>query len=104
GFTYGHVDNENLRINEEWPGEKGTVVQFKTNTVLQYDSDLNVESWGFPALSKRPKKNFDINERKYVAELFKLHLGDLHERHELYLPNGLNYKKAIVDYLHKLGE
>ncbi|CAI2182234.1 1075_t:CDS:2 [Funneliformis geosporum] len=108
GFAYCHVCDDNIRINEDWPrwmgnGQVGQVVQFKTNTVLQYDSNLNVKYWGYPALYKRPRRNFDEEERSFVAELFTLHLDDLQESQKPVLPNGLDYKKAIVDYLHEMG-
>ncbi|CAG8609893.1 15214_t:CDS:2 [Funneliformis mosseae] len=101
GFSYCHKDDTTIKTNTEWPGATG---EFKTNTVLQYDEDLNVKSWGYPALAKRPKRNFDINEQKYVAELFKLHLGDLNDSLKPNLPNGLEYKKTIVDYLREIGK
>ena len=64
----------------------------------------DVKFWGHPALSKRPGKKLRINEKKYVAELFKLHLSDLPERLKPDLPRGLNYKTAIIDYLREIGK
>ncbi len=64
----------------------------------------DVRAWGYPALSKRPRRNLDINEKKYVAELFKLHLGDLQESLKPDLPRGLDYRKAITDYLREIGK
>src|SRR5436309_789011 len=78
--------------------------QFKTNTVLQYEDNLNdVRSWGYPALSKRPNR-LDENRREHIAELFKLHLGDLQPsiRDRYRLP--VEYKKAITDYLREIGK
>ncbi|CAB4491812.1 unnamed protein product [Rhizophagus irregularis] len=101
GFTYCHVeDRQNMSTNETWPGQLG---QFKTNTVLEYDDDLDkVVLWGYPALTKRPSRNKEKNKRKNVVELFKLHLGNLSPklRNEL----SVDYKKAITDYLGEIGK
>lgn len=73
----------------------------KTNTVLQYDSGfVNVVEWGNPALPKQPNRK-NKNETRPV-ELFKLYLGNLQENLRPKLP--VEYKKAITDYLRKIGE
>ena len=41
---------------------------------------------------------------KRPVELFKLHLGDMKENEKPPLPSGLDFKKAITDYLTKIGE
>ncbi|GBB98506.1 hypothetical protein RclHR1_32470001, partial [Rhizophagus clarus] len=75
--------------------------RFKTPTVLLYDDDLkSVQSWGFSALAKRPKRKKVIDKKP--VELFKLHLGKIANKPSL--PNGLDYKKAITDYLHEFGK
>ncbi|KAF0543533.1 actin-like ATPase domain-containing protein [Gigaspora margarita] len=75
----------------------------KTNTVLQYDANFQkVESWGFPALAQRYSRRRNNNSRP--VELFKLHLINMSEDQTPALPEGLNYKKAITDYLCELGE
>ncbi|GES97257.1 hypothetical protein GLOIN_2v1678905 [Rhizophagus clarus] len=104
GFTLCHVDDDDnlasIRTNYEWPGEEGT---FKTNTVLQYDDDFEeVKLWGYPALYKESNKN-DDDETKPI-ELFKLYLGNCLEKYRPRLPESLTYKKAITDYLCKMGE
>ncbi|GES97278.1 hypothetical protein GLOIN_2v1788280 [Rhizophagus clarus] len=101
GFSYCHVsDDNNLVTNDQWPGEMG---QLKTNTVLQYDEHyMNVESWGYPALSKRPNKKKKIKNGSNPVELFKLHLGKLLDNLKPKLP--VDYKKAITDYLREIGE
>ncbi|RIA79986.1 hypothetical protein C1645_882415 [Glomus cerebriforme] len=124
GFAYAHVsDDNNIIINNNWPGELG---QLKTNTVIQYDEHHeNVESWGYPALSKRPKKikkkskNFGLfnlgnlfnnpkpelqvdYKRSRPVELFKLHLGKLFDNLKPKLP--VDYKKAITDFLREIGK
>ncbi|EXX70475.1 uncharacterized protein OCT59_009854 [Rhizophagus irregularis] len=101
GFSLYHVDSDDIKTNNEWPGPGG-IGKFKTNTVLQYDDDYkNVILWGQQALyRKAPKKSKD-KEMKPV-ELFKLYLGNCLEKHRPKLP--VDYKKAISDYLHKIGE
>ncbi|CAB5381359.1 unnamed protein product [Rhizophagus irregularis] len=102
GFAYCHVsDEDNVCSNVLWCGEAG---QVKTNTVLQYDNDYNeVKLWGAPALAKkqgRKKRRSIIIEDSKPVELFKLHLGDLSEKHKPKLP--VCYKKAITDYLREI--
>ncbi len=55
-------------------------------------------------LSNRPRRNLYMNEKKYVAKLFNLHLSDLQEGLKPDLPSGLDYKKAITDYLREIGK
>jgi len=65
---------------------------------------LTVISWGQPALYKRPNRRraLDQNKQKYVAELFKLHLGKLFGHYKDHnLP--VEYKKAITNYLREIG-
>ena len=103
GFTYCSVaDKQDLQTYNEWHGEVG---QFKTNTVLQYDDEyINVKLWGAPALVKKPnRRNSSVRDNRPV-ELFKLHLGDLSDNKKPWLPEGLEYKKAITDYLREIGK
>ena len=76
----------------------------KTNTVLNYDDDFNnVECWGYPALAKKPnRRNRGIYNKP--VELFKLHLSNLSDALKPELPYGLNYEKAITDYLREIGK
>ncbi|KAG9298802.1 hypothetical protein G9A89_015823 [Geosiphon pyriformis] len=86
------------------PGIKGG---FKTNTALQYDDSLNVLKWGFPALAeKETKKGIGArsNGLSKPVELFKLRLGNMADKDKPSLPSGLDFKKAITDYLHELGK
>ncbi|CAB5380732.1 unnamed protein product [Rhizophagus irregularis] len=58
-------------------------------------------SWGYPALAEKPdrrKKPSNI----YPVERFKLHLGDMENKP--YLPEGLDFKTAITDYLREMAE
>ncbi|RIA82728.1 hypothetical protein C1645_880885 [Glomus cerebriforme] len=106
GFAYCHVNEyKNLvSSNDLWHGEVG---QLKTNTVLQYDNEYNnVKSWGAPALAKkqtRRTRQQDNTKDNRPVELFKLHLGDLLEEFKPKLPD-IDYKKAITDYLRKIGQ
>ncbi|CAG8700777.1 8468_t:CDS:2, partial [Racocetra fulgida] len=69
--------------NDTWPDVAGAL---KTNTVLKYDQNLrNVEATSKP------------------VELFKLHLGNMPDKEKPVLPKGLDYKKAITDYLTEMG-
>ncbi|CAG8573501.1 84_t:CDS:2, partial [Dentiscutata erythropus] len=102
GFAYIHTHDENDRLctNNTWPGEIGSL---KTNTVLQYDEKFNeVESWGFPALAKRPKRKKGHQNDSKPVELFKLHLGNLFQDMKPKLP--VDYKKAITDYIREIGK
>jgi len=56
-------------------------------------------------LAERPKKKklFAQSEARPV-ELFKLHLGNMSQDKKPRLPRGLDYRKAIKDYLKKLNE
>ncbi|CAG8574547.1 6288_t:CDS:2, partial [Acaulospora colombiana] len=100
GFAYSNISNPEIITNNEWSGR---IDQYKTNTVLQYDSSgKHVEEWGYPALAKPPTANVDNSKRP--VELFKLYLGDIPEEEKPPLPDGLTYDKAIIDYLHELAE
>ena len=56
-------------------------------------------------MAERPKKKklFAQSEARPV-ELFKLHLGNMAQDKKPRLPKGLDYRKAIRDYLIKLNE
>ncbi|GES97296.1 hypothetical protein GLOIN_2v1884551 [Rhizophagus clarus] len=99
GFAYAHKGNPNdITVHIDWQEYTG---RFKTPTVLSYDAEYqNVQSWGFPALAKRPKRRKE-SERKPV-ELFKLHLGKMADKPSL--PGGFDYRKAITDYFRELGK
>ncbi|PKC05328.1 hypothetical protein RhiirA5_421046 [Rhizophagus irregularis] len=100
GFAYTHTKSKEKEIFAymDWQDYAG---RFKVPTVLLYDDDLkSVQSWGFSALAKRPKRKKVIDKKP--VELFKLHLGKMSNKPPL--PNGLDYKKAITDYLHEFGK
>jgi hypothetical protein len=58
-------------------------------------------SWGYPALAEKPNRRKKTSDIKPV-ERFKLHLGDMENKP--YLPEGLDFKTAITDYLREMGE
>ncbi|RIA82724.1 hypothetical protein C1645_834921 [Glomus cerebriforme] len=99
GFACAHKNSPEDIYVQDFEGS------LKTPTVLKYDKNFNVLSWGIPALADRTIRKIknidDINEMKPV-ERFKLHLGNIEEKP--YLPEGLNYKKAITDYLCEIGK
>ncbi|EXX75864.1 hypothetical protein RirG_038140 [Rhizophagus irregularis DAOM 197198w] len=63
---------------------------------------MNVESWGYSALSKRPNKKKKTKDGRKPVELFKLHLGNLVDNLKPKL--AVDYKKAITDYLREIGK
>ncbi|CAG8810610.1 23089_t:CDS:1, partial [Cetraspora pellucida] len=69
---------------------------------IQYDTEFNkVKAWRLSALTSRPRKrqrNLDYRP----VERFKLHLGDLSDLEKPKLPDKLDYKKAITDYLREI--
>ncbi|CAG8567659.1 5043_t:CDS:2 [Paraglomus brasilianum] len=101
GFAYANKKNPDvIETHETWPEQKGVL---KTPTVLQYDSAWTVTQWGSPALATRPnRKRMQNQHDKRPVELFKLHLGNMKENEKPPLPAGLDFKKAITDYLKEL--
>ncbi|CAB4489005.1 unnamed protein product [Rhizophagus irregularis] len=83
GFSYYHCEDKDvgcIKVNHEWPENTGLGI-LKTNTVLQYkDGFEEVELWGHPALC------------------------NCLDKHKPVLPEPLNYKKVITDYLHEIGK
>ncbi|CAB4437375.1 unnamed protein product [Rhizophagus irregularis] len=92
GFTCCHISDSKIYLHTKWPPRE---VYPKINTILQYDRNfvniVNVGQWGYP----------EQDETRPV-ELFKLHLGNLQENLKPRLQ--VAYKKAIADYLYKLGK
>ncbi|PKC52584.1 hypothetical protein RhiirA1_481183, partial [Rhizophagus irregularis] len=105
GFAYAHKINNEIITNDTWPDQIGPL---KTNTALQYDKNFkNVEKWGFPALAKKPKKSNGKSKNQTASkpvEHFKLHLSNIPDNEKPVLPKGINYKKAITDYLKCMGK
>ncbi|CAB4424823.1 unnamed protein product [Rhizophagus irregularis] len=100
GFSYCHVDNaKEICTYDEWHEKAGNL---KTNTILQYDSNLNVKQWGRPLLSRRQNLRRQNECETIPVELFKLHLT--HNLEKPYLPEGLCFKKTISDYFREIGK
>ncbi|CAJ0858281.1 2975_t:CDS:2 [Entrophospora sp. SA101] len=96
------IANPEIVTNETWTGYSG---RLKTNTVLQYnDSFEKVVAWGQPALAKRERRgrNNNLNTSKVIAELFKLHLGNVPDHQKTKLPGDLSHKRVISDYLEQI--
>ncbi|CAB4459623.1 unnamed protein product [Rhizophagus irregularis] len=102
-FAYAHLCSLNdIVVNDYWPECIGCV---KIPTVLKYDESSNLMSWGHSALSQsqrsyRKKTSFDIKSVKLV-ENFLLYLSKMENKP--YLPEGLDYKTAITDYLREMS-
>ncbi|CAI2174736.1 18835_t:CDS:2 [Funneliformis geosporum] len=116
GFAYAYHINPDITVHDSWPGQNNTkLTSPKTNTVLQYDTTSSdpkswtVNYWGFPALAEEPARRTRRHAsnsstiKNLPVELFKLHLADNLSHYEKpYLPEGLDYQKAITDYLAKM--
>ncbi|CAB5381473.1 unnamed protein product [Rhizophagus irregularis] len=114
GFAYANQINPDITVNELWPGQfKTRLTMHKTNTVLQYNTTSSdpkkwtVNYWGFPALAQEPTKRSrhqsSETNNTLPVELFKLLLADnLRNYEKPYLPNGLDYEKAISDYFSQM--
>ncbi|RGB42798.1 hypothetical protein C1646_682474 [Rhizophagus diaphanus] len=105
GFAYSHIVNTEIITNDTWPNQIGPL---KTNTALQYDKNFKfVEEWGYPALARKPIKSRGKSKNQFVSEPvenFKLHLSNIPDNEKPVLPKGINYKKAITDYLKCMGK
>ncbi|CAG8681881.1 16539_t:CDS:10, partial [Acaulospora morrowiae] len=103
GFAYANRANPEIITNDSWPEQQGT---FKTNTCLAYDDNLQLVSWGYPALAQEPPKKKKQAARPHPkpVELFKLHLANVKEDEKPPLPPGLDPRKAITDYLHEVNK
>ncbi|RIB03890.1 hypothetical protein C2G38_734848 [Gigaspora rosea] len=108
GFAYANKLTSEIELHTGWPGKE----REKTNTVLIYDNSCKeVLKWGYQALTYVPKKNkksikeLGSPQNHHVIERFKLHLDDkLRADEKPCLPQNLNYKRAIIDYLKKMKE
>ncbi|CAG8617438.1 5089_t:CDS:2 [Ambispora gerdemannii] len=104
GFAYANVKTPNkIETNDTWSEKKG---EFKTNTVIRYDNMFNVVKWGLPALAEKISRKGEKSkfEEAQIAELFKLHLGEIADEEKPKLPLGLDPRKAITDYLREIGK
>ncbi|RIA88981.1 hypothetical protein C1645_825479 [Glomus cerebriforme] len=72
---------ENIYCHADWDEYPG---QFKTPTALLYDDKyMNIQSWGFPTLAKRPTIRRKETIDKKPVELFKLHLEKISNKPSL---------------------
>ncbi|CAG8714991.1 13933_t:CDS:2, partial [Dentiscutata erythropus] len=104
GYAYAHLQTKPLDIITcvVWPEYYGIA---KVPTVLKYNESFEVIDWGYPALINLDRKNINQMSNMKPVELFKLHLSnDKDLKNKPYLPPGLDYKKAIIDYLRKIGD
>ncbi|RHZ52254.1 hypothetical protein Glove_463g12 [Diversispora epigaea] len=103
GFAYANNINPEITVHKSWFGlNNSRKIIPKTNTVIQYDSGWNLVNWGLPALAQDPgskKKKKHVNTDYKTVELFKLHLADIPDYQKPELPYGLDYRKAIKDFL-----
>ncbi|RIB29168.1 hypothetical protein C2G38_2057357 [Gigaspora rosea] len=102
GFAHANkISPNDIEINTRWSGREGLP---KTNTALLYDSSFKeVLKWGEPALLYEQKKSRNSSKelQYYKIERFKLYLDDSNSE-KPWLPETLDYRKAITDYLKKL--
>ncbi|CAG8654950.1 6266_t:CDS:2, partial [Funneliformis mosseae] len=113
GYAYAHVKNPaRISVEDKWEGYVG---RLKTPTVIKYTDETytTVDSWGYPALARKPSKQDKINSEKSKGkekekpsstkpvELFKLHLSKSFKGN-LSLPDHLDYRKVITDYMKEL--
>ncbi|CAG8609909.1 15215_t:CDS:2 [Funneliformis mosseae] len=107
GFAFAHKANPKVIITQDyWNGPEGEGL-YKTPTVIKYDDSYeNVESWGLSALTKKSKKSHrSFQTSSKPLKWFKLYLlGSALTYEKPFLPDVLDYKQVITDYLEKLGE
>jgi hypothetical protein len=102
GFAYAYKSNKDrIYVHDDWQEHSGYL---KIPTVLKYDESNNLVAWGYTALAReRPNiKKKKKKEHTKTVKNFILHLCKTEEKP--YLPNGLDYKTAIVDYLQEIGK
>src|SRR4051812_10952271 len=117
GFAYAYKSNKDkIYVQSDWQEFTG---RYKTPTVIEYEYEedeksFNLKSWGYSALAppvlpkqsdkkkKKKKAQTEKNGNTKIAERFKLHLCNIEKKP--YLPDGLDYKTAIVDYLRNIGD
>ncbi|CAG8532597.1 5723_t:CDS:2 [Ambispora leptoticha] len=110
GFAYSHIANngsfDGISLQRRWPGRKknSIIVKYKADTLLQYDKDLNLIHWGCGVVAEKGNAKGKAAQEKetVVAKLFKLHLANINNPPSL--PDGLDFRQAITEYLMKLRE
>ncbi|CAJ0913549.1 18596_t:CDS:10 [Entrophospora sp. SA101] len=105
GFAYAHIARPaDITSHDSWPGQNKTRFKApKNNTVLQYDNSYDkVIAWGYQALAREPRRrrNNAVEPVSKPVEYFKLLLKyDSKRSDKIRMPAGLDYRKAIADYL-----
>ncbi|CAG8608555.1 2690_t:CDS:2 [Funneliformis caledonium] len=101
GYAYAHKSNpKDISSEDKW---SSGFPDYKTPTVIKYEDEsyTKVKSWGFKAFADRPKKKKNT-DKSIPLELFKLFLFKNSSMANPYLPDNLDYKKVITDYLKEL--
>ncbi|RGB33721.1 hypothetical protein C1646_761422 [Rhizophagus diaphanus] len=110
GDAYAHKSKpDKIIVQVSWKYDQDSwkeYYSFKTPTVVKYkDNYSQIESWGYPALTEKPKSSRLPKSSSTPIELFKLHLlKSIKESEKPILPINLNYKKVIRDFMEKLGD
>ncbi|RIA82050.1 hypothetical protein C1645_744051 [Glomus cerebriforme] len=104
GYAYAHKSNpRDIIVQDNWDELEGG--HYKTPTVIKYDESYTiVKSWGFPALAEKPSNKKKSSHLSKPIELFKLHLLKDLSNGKPFLPEGLDFKQVITDYLKNLCE
>jgi len=104
GFSYAHINGE-IETHDNWT-DNFLSFGYKVPTILLYNKEWNVMSWGAASAGNRGHKGKgkqkEIQEKRILAQHFKLHIGFEPSDEKHCLPNGLDYKKATIDYLRHL--
>ncbi|CAE6366024.1 unnamed protein product [Rhizoctonia solani] len=104
GFTYlcrGH--EQMLHRVDKWPGQEGQHFRGKVPSVIWYNSDGQVMSFGAEALTSETRDDAEEAEWQ-LAKHFKLHLhpSTLRSKHKVTLeelPFGVSLKQIYTDFL-----
>ncbi|CAI2172471.1 1057_t:CDS:2 [Funneliformis geosporum] len=97
GYAFAHkFDPKNIIVQDKWMDTIG----YKTPTIIKYQDETftTIKSWGYSAMAKKPTKK---NSSQLNVELFKLLLLNSSSMEPI-LPDNLDHKKVITDYLERL--
>ncbi|CAG8611403.1 6753_t:CDS:10 [Paraglomus occultum] len=103
-FTYRN-SSYGIESQGDWPSKSVREPDIRTPTVLEYDNQLNVISWGHYA-ERRPigRQIRNAQYQGFIVRLFKSYLGNMAQDEKPRLPKGLDYKRVITDYLKELNK
>ncbi|CAG8451669.1 442_t:CDS:10 [Paraglomus occultum] len=106
GFSVGHIRRpKEIETYIKWPlGRLTRANAHKIPTVLVYDKDFNVTHWGNSAADCVEDYGSGVtSDDNIVVECFKLGLSEAcPTARKPVLPDGLNYHKAITDFLKEM--